>query len=337
MVRTESDVNVWLEQVGLLTATHRAAKAERFARMARRRLFQRRLEGYSDTYAREDGRWYRARERGQHERPQRVAACGTESLLTACVGCGQVHECRSGCRVGLLCVPCRGALAAAKRSTFARARRVSIADAARRGLLNPSRRGGRWSEKFLTLTAPHWRSDSIPERIGHVVRAWVRFLRKLNDFWKQRDVRSAEWLRVFEWTPGDDERGHPHLHIWILSPFLPRDELERWWREALAEQTGCASVERVIIDIREVHDEGAERELIKYLTKDITANGEKLAPELYAQVYKALDGLRTTQASRGFMGRAAQEERRCDCGCALPKRVRRVPTEGHKLAKEESP
>jgi hypothetical protein len=93
----------------------------------------------------------------------------------------------------------------------------------------------------------------------------------------------------------------------------------------LAEQTALAGVERVIVDIREVHADGAERELIKYLTKDINASGEKVAPEIYAEVYKALDARRNTQASQGFMGKGKGEKRVCECGCALPCRVRKEP------------
>lgn len=308
--------------MGELTAAHRAARAARFAKLAKKRLWQRRAEGYSDLYAKTDGAWYSARERAQLERPSRVLECGAETLQITCQGCGLVHEQRSGCRIGLLCVPCRGALAAAKRAVFRAARLSALADAKARGLLRPERRGGRWSEKFLTLTAPHGPLDSIDARIERVLDAWPRFLRKLNAFWKRNDVRSAEWFRVFEWTPGSDELGHPHLHLWVLSPFLPRDDIERWWGEALAEATGRRS-EHVIIDVREVFSDGAEHELIKYLTKDITADGQKLAPELYAEVYKALDGQRSTQASRGFMGRAAVERHACECGCAFPKRVQR--------------
>jgi hypothetical protein len=317
-------MNVWLERMGELTAAHRAKRAEAYARMARRRIAKRHAQGFSDIYAKADGAWYTARAKGQLERTERVDACGAEILRVSCVGCGTVHELRSGCRIGLLCFPCRSANAAAKRRAFRRAHAASIEAARRRGLFNESRRGGRWGEKFLTLTAPHFPHHSITERIEIVLRAWTRFLRLLNGFWKSRDVKSAEWFRVFEWTPAkSDNLGHPHLHIWILSPFLPREEIERWWREALAEQTALAGVERVIVDIREVFADGAERELIKYLTKDVTASGEKIAPEIYAQVYIALDGHRSTQASKGFMGKATLAKHVCDCGCALPRQVRK--------------
>jgi hypothetical protein len=331
-VRPECAMSEWLNQVGVLTAVHRNVRADHFAKLARRRFWRVREQGHSDQRATQDSRWHRDRERGQRERIERVARCGAESLHLACVGCGMVHEQRSGCRVGLLCVPCRSALAASKRRAFVRAREVAVYGALTRGLFNPFRRGGRWSEKFLTLTLPHFRHQSIAERIRVVCEAWQRFLRKLNRFWKETDVRSAEWLRVLEWTPGDDERGHPHFHLWILSPFLPRETVERWWREALMETTH-EPVAKVIIDIREVQGNAAERELIKYLTKDITANGKKLAPELYAQVYKALDGRRNTQASRGFMAKAEREKQRCECGCALPKRVQRI----RKRAEEPQP
>lgn len=312
----------WVRRVGELTTAHREGRAQGFAKMARRRLWQRRAEGFSDLYAKTDGAWYTARERGQRERPARVEACGSETLYLTCAGCGVVHEHRSGCRIGLLCVPCRKASATSKRGVFRRARAVCIDEAVRRGLFNPSRRGGRWSEKFMTLTAPHFPRHSISERIWIVLRAWSRFLRFMNSYWKARGIRSAEWFRVFEWTPGDDEQGHPHLHLWILSPYLPHDEIESWWRQALAEETG-ASIQRVVVKISEVYGDSAEHELIKYLTKDITATGEKLAPELYAEVYKALDGHRTTQASRGFIAKAKAEQRTCECGCTFPPRVRK--------------
>lgn len=317
-------MNVWLERVGELTAAHRAKRADAYARLARRRIAKRREQGFSDIYAKADGAWYTARERGQRERPARVAACGSEVMQISCVGCGTVHELRSGCRIGLLCYPCRSANAASKRRVFRRARAVALGAALHRGLFNERRRGGAWGERFLTLTAPHFPHHSVTERIEIVLRAWARFLRQLNDFWKLRDVKSAEWFRVFEWTPGKtDNLGHPHLHIWILSPFLPRDEVERWWREALAEQTHLLGVERVVVDIRAVRADGAEHELIKYLTKDITASGEKIAPELYAEVYIALDGHRNTQASRGFIGKGKTDKHACECGCAFPRRVHR--------------
>jgi hypothetical protein len=138
-------------------------------------------------------------------------------------------------------------------------------------------------------------------------------------------VTSAEWFRAFEWTCGEsDDAGHPHLHVWIFSPFLPAEELRDWWCVSLIE-AGCPPdlAARRIVDLSEVHGpDGAQRELIKSLTKDVTSAGQQLAPEQYAEVYKALDGRRVLQASKGFMGLAKRHENACDCGATLPKRVR---------------
>jgi hypothetical protein len=38
-----------------------------------------------------------------------------------------------------------------------------------------------------------------------------------------------------------------------------------------------------------------------------TSSGERLAPEIYAEVYKALDSYRTTQPSKGFMTKATRD------------------------------
>lgn len=316
--------NEWLKDVGEFTSEHRADKAEKLERRGRNRVFARRLEGFSEPYAHGDGQWHRARARGQRERINRVEACGAKVIQVSCVGCKKKRELRLGCRIPLLCVPCRKVIAAEKRAKFHRARNAAVADASRRGLLIASNYR-RWSEKFLTLTAPHFRHQSVAERIRVVLDAWGLFLRKLNDYFAERDASFAEFFRVFEWEPGDDGRGHPHLHIWLLSPYLPRDELQRWWGEALADVTGDAASLRAVIDIREVSGRDVEQELIKYLTKDITSDGAKLAPKLYAEVYKALDDRRSTQASRGFMARANALKNVCECGCALPKQVRVLP------------
>lgn len=136
-------------------------------------------------------------------------------------------------------------------------------------------------------------------------------------------MTSAEFFRVLEWTIGSDRLGHPHLHVWLFCSYIEQAELQSWWGQALAEVTGEPMALRAIVDIREAKG-GFERELIKYLTKDIMADGSKVPPQLYAEVYKALDGHRNTQASRGFMGKGKQVASRCECGTDLPKHVRRV-------------
>jgi hypothetical protein len=237
-----------------------------------------------------------------------------------------VHERPTGCRIGILCLKCRGSIVRIKQACFLAARASVLEEAGRRGLLWQFRPKGRYGEKFLTLTAPHLPDDSIGSRVARVFDAWPHFLKLLNAHFRQHRISSAEWFRVFEWTPGEDQLGHPHIHLWLFCPFLPIDSIGDWWTGALG-QAGCRlpAGARAVVFIEQIDDEhGGARELIKYLTKDITSNGEKLAPELYAEVYKSLDGRRITQASRGFMGRAERESGRCECGSQLPFRVQRA-------------
>jgi len=319
----------WLQEIGDLTREHRERRARTLSKRGELRKWELRSQLWSEVRVRDALRWYESRARGQRERVARVSECGAEVLQLTCTACRKMHERPTGCRVGILCVKCRGRIAQIKRAVFSRARAHVLLHASRRGLLFPLRPKGPFGEKFLTLTAPHILGDSIARRIERVLNAWPSFLKQMNTYFRERAIKSAEWFRVFEWTPGGDQLGHPHVHVWLFCPFLPRQLLREWWRLALA-SAGCQlkADDPLVVDIRKIVDaDGGARELIKYLTKDITSDGHKLDARLYAEVYKALDGRRVTQASKGFMARAESEARRCECGTDLPLSVRRVRAE----------
>lgn len=173
----------------------------------------------------------------------------------------------------------------------------------------------------MTLTLHHT-GPSIHERIDVAFRAWPAFLKLFNAYLRERDLRSVEWFRVFEWTCGIDDLGHPHFHLWIFSPYIDVEVVRGWWRQAL-ESVGVEVGEHLIVYIEAVRDpHEAANELIKYMLKDITASGDKLDPELFARVYEALAKRRMRQASRGFMGLSEKVKPCCECGAVLPKRVR---------------
>jgi hypothetical protein len=303
-----------------------------------------RAQASADTSA----RWHRSRARGQRERFDRVQACvsGEGDYITiSCGECGHVREeRRRGCGAGLACVSCRGRISRRKRAQFASARNAALDGATRAGLLSPSRPGGRWSEKLVTLTAPHvtdQRDDAddgrvIRSRIERVLRAWRTFTLLLNKWLRMQDRggalplcdgRSARavWYRSFEWTPASDRLGHPHIHAWFFGPYLPRELVRGWWARGLQSDrawphdgVGPDALDKLVIDVREVRG-GADAglEVIKYMTKDLDADGKRLAPELYAPVYEALDGTRVTQATRGFIALAERHEVFCEeCGAA---------------------
>jgi hypothetical protein len=134
----------------------------------------------------------------------------------------------------------------------------------------------------------------------------------------ENDVRTFELChhaRFWEVTSGADGEGHPHFHVWHWGPYIEQALLESWWREAWERASGHRVPEnrngerRIMVDVRavigdevEVRDEQGrpivdehgrvkttrlDRELVKYLTKDVD-----LPPHLMARIYGELLGRR---------------------------------------------
>ncbi|MGH7295875.1 MAG: hypothetical protein ACRELB_13110 [Polyangiaceae bacterium] len=274
-----------------------------------------------------------SRAKGQRGRFDSVRGCEERThLQIACTACGLVVEHGVRCRIGIVCVSCRGKIASQRRWQFARARNVVLEGALKRGLFSRSRVGGRHSEKLLTLTLPHLPEHHVRTRIDSVLAAWPYFLKQLNAYLRERG-ESCEWLRHAEWTIGGDGQGHPHLHVWFFGPFLPHlphdDRVTAWWREALV-RSGfhCAggplalreALNGLVVDLRAVRNGavddggGIVTEVIKYMTKDMVKPGVYVPAETYARVYEAFDGRRPMQASKGFMALGKQEVCCVECG-----------------------
>jgi hypothetical protein len=310
----------WLREVGEETKADRTRRAQKLTARRVQICSAMRRYRYGEASIRWKAKWYDDRARGHRERIERVEACQADIIHVSCSACGVGRELAAGCRAWMLCVRCRGAVSAALRARFLAARRLVVEQAMERNLFRPVRRGGRYGERFLTLTVPH-ESRSIAGRIGLAFAAWTRFLKLFNAHLRAHVIRSVEWFRVFEWTPGEDGLGHPHFHVWLFSPFIDVDLIREWWALALAAE-GCAAT-RVIVDIKAITDpRTAAAELIKYMLKDITSSGEKIPPAVFARVYEALAGRRMRQASEGFMGLAKGVLPCCECGATLPRTVR---------------
>jgi hypothetical protein len=175
---------------------------------------------------------------------------------------------------------------------------------------------------FVTLTIPHLPEDTVAERIERLRTVWKHFLKLLNAYLRERVICRVQWYRVVEWTIGEaDQRGNPHIHMWLFSPFLPYPVLREFLVRALA--IAACDCSCPVLHIQAVKDpHGGAHELIKYLTKDITANGDKVPPDVYAQVLAAFEGHRMTQCSRGFLAPVDKAPTVCECGSTLPRRVR---------------
>jgi hypothetical protein len=307
-------------------------------------------EPWNPEAERRAGAWHEARARGARERPDRVDKCGRDGVFeVTCFACEKMHARPARCDCGLLCTTCRGHRKVDLQQHFMRSRAEVMARALRAGVLRKSLPGGRYTEKFLTLTVPHEGLD-LGERIDVAFDAWRRFAPKLRRFMREHEerhlrrepgedgARSWWYFRRFEWTPGTDGQGHPHFHLWLLCPYLPHDTVRSWWQQALSQAKKAdgtrayarGSVDTVIVDVRQCHGD-VSKELIKYITKD-WHEGSRLAPHVYARVFEALDGRRLTQASRGFMG-LGERIRQCpDCHELAPAWVELRPARPGELA-----
>ena len=337
----------WLAGVERETAEYREGRARGYERAARRKRDAAYADGYSEGYAKHKARWYLSRADGQRQRFDSVRGCEERTQIQiVCTACGLVAEHGTRCRIGIVCLTCRGKIASHRRGQFARARKVVLHRARERGLLNPKRRGGRHSEKLLTVTIPHLREHDVSQRIEFVRAAWPHFLKAMNA-WLRDAGQSAEWLRHVEWTLGKDEQGHPHIHVWFFGPYLPRELAVDWWRDALVRggfrcEDGALALrealEGLVVDLRAVSNGKVEEgggivtEVIKYMTKDIIKPGVYVAPETYARVYEALDGRRPMQASKGFMALGKEEVCCADCGAERSYLVRLRDVAGDDVA-----
>ena len=212
------------------------------------------------------GAWHFARARGHRERFQRVDDCQrVETIEVQCGHCSHTSTRGARCRCALACVSCRGKISHEKRSKLAQNRRAAIDLASRRGLTR-TRRQGRWSEKLVTLTVPHFPELGCIDRIRFVGAAWRWFAKTLNLWLKthpdgghvdRQGHRLVRWFRSLEWTTGaEDEQGHPHVHFWFFGPYLPGgratddpkdNTIRNMWRDAIrkAAQSFDALAERI--------------------------------------------------------------------------------------------
>lgn len=367
----------WIDALEHFTRGDRALRSEALLEVSRRRAGREILASADRSLAgvtaparlarNHVGRWHKQRARAEKERFQRVRECGTTlGLVTACMSCGDKSVRPIGCGNRYFCPQCRKARLIKYRDQVRRVRRGLLQEAEKAGLLRRNRRGGRWSEKHVTLTGPHLPDDTVAERVERMRKAWRWFGQRV---WKElsellmfrrepkSDARSlkawSHYIRVLEWTPGDDGRGHPHFHLWWFGPYLPQAWIKSLWTRALCavdvrvarafpEWSRPGSEEGAVVHVTKCHD-GIEIELIKYLLLDIdkfdpeaeelddtkpkkkkpqldVARGRKLGqfvdPWLFAQAVSALRAGRCWQTSAGLARYAVQILRACSvCSC----------------------
>lgn len=274
--------------------------------------------------------WHAKRALGLLGRFKRMRSCHESNmyLVKECgctsnrfrLGCGQKH-----------CNRCRKAKIGALVKPFQRARGRLKNEAARKRL--------RMHERLCTLTTPA--VGTADERVDLAFEAWkgegnhsfAEELRAVAAASAGREWEAASPLthtfRVFEWTEGKhDGLGNPHFHMWHFGHYMPKKEIQERWTariEAAAARLGLVlpeTFDESIVDVRAAK-KGVERELIKYLIKDLATlkpgkHGQFVDAQVLADVLVALEGRRTRQTSSGFGEWAVkfEHEKWCvDCGC----------------------
>lgn len=284
--------------------------------------------------------WHHHRAQATRERFERLKQCGrVVKRVVACPNCGVQHATPQGCGGRFVCQKCRVEVANRFRAKFERQRLGLQWAVDSSGLSARWRRAGRWGARLVTLTMPY-DSDQPRVRIQRLRKAWSVFRRGFVRYLKdlvRRTYRQPKtgpetflnpvtgevldgpagllhYVRVLEWTPGSDGLGHPHLHLWLMSPFVPREAVVGLWDSAVSGVLGRPV--KTVVDVRAA-GRGVARELVKYLTKDLsdTCRNGRVAVEVWAQVWAELEGARARQTSSGFGGFELEKMRLCEeCG-----------------------
>ena len=334
----------------------------------RAEYFEEKIAAYESTSV-----WHRGRGRGQRERFHELANCGKGYAQIRCKRCewsnlktggtkGQRVR-QIGCSINRACVGCRDRRAGERRAQFWRAREFVLDDYKRRGLTRRKRKGGRWGEKDFTLTLPDKLIDGghiVERRILVLFSAWRTFNKKLAAHWSSRKRRAGDhalrqkirpvWHAAFETTPGADGLGHPHWHVWMVSPFIRQEDIRRWWAESLQKEGIAVSASQLIQPVlREVKCANIVNEVYKgkdririvpkepkrVAKQDAKAGGRphhvnyiegwtidtkgkhggpSMSANTQARVYMALEGKRTVRCTRGFLAKGYKANACPACG-----------------------
>ena len=238
------------------------------------------------------GRWHRARARGARRTVvERTEKCGTfDTAELHCHGCGLVHRVVHRCRVAWACERCRKRYWRTWSHRLRNALATELAEAA-----YTWRRQGRPRKRapklvLLTLTIRH--SGDVELDRTRIAEAWPRWRA-----WLWRRVGAPPFARVWEFTDGKDGKGHVHLHVATVWPWLDFSELHKAWSRA-------TRGEGTHVDVGTGKDKGKHRRPVSskhaasYLAKYATKGSKSDDPELLCAWVRASTGRRRVTTSR---------------------------------------
>lgn len=264
-------------------------------------------------------RWHSSRARGLRvSRAAAVAHCGTDQVYLRC-GCDQWMAAPKGCRKRVVCVDCdkrraRGYARRVKESVEQHLARLNgptkgVVEGLAAGVVHQpgfrpvQARGLRGRVYMVTLTIPHQEVRGRAEEL-------------LDDAWRQlrkyaaRGHWSRDCLAVLEWTPGRDGRGHPHVHVVVVSRWLDYNHVFSSWRdacEAVGAGTPARAAQQITHEGTKRAPEAAARYVAKYVAKTSTRT---FSVEDWARLAAYQVGRRTVRATRGWWD---YQHPQCEC------------------------
>ena len=224
----------------------------------------------------------------------RVASCGSRARYVRC-GCndGEPIELRESCRQRLVCARCREEAAGRTRK-----RLLDALDRHREAWRDERNRLG--ALRMLTLTVRH--SGDLARDRERIYRGWMELRKEMWRWWG----RAFPFCLVWEWTPGEDGKGHVHAHVLVVGGprFWNYQAINATWRKKCRQSTG--------IDIQWVRNQStkaAANYVAKYVAKG-SALDDGMTEEVQAQTLAASYGKRSLSTSLGFW---APPSRHCRC------------------------
>lgn len=225
----------------------------------------------------------------------RLEHCEKRKTVIKC-GCRYVRV-PVGCGMRWLCPKCQRR---ANGKSFKKLRRaMSMHSKAARAKWNAagSQKGQERRWALVTLTTRH--SGDMSADRATLIQGWKRFRQWMWQYRPKMDGRVLPavgrfaFALIWELTPGDDGRGHLHVHVGCLWPWVDYSEVREEWIRA----TGGES-QRINIRSARKGPGGCAHYLAKYATKGVELG--EMDAKLSAAVIAANYGQRLVTTSHRF-------------------------------------
>lgn len=231
-------------------------------------------------------------------RYERIGTCRRRWATFRC-GCNRIER-PVGCDLPMLCAWCRKRYFRRHRRRLVKALGAHVRAAQGEWSKAGRPRGRERRVTLVTLTLAH--SGLLKRDRDELGASWTRWHKVLH-----RHLGRFVYAGAWEFTPGTDGKGHVHLHLAVLWPFVDWTWLHETWRAA------CPTSSHVHLSASKgakwSTPEKAASYLASYATKGVDAReftGGK-AGELLVATYQR----RKVTASRGFFAPLREAESCC--------------------------